>query len=53
VGVKIKSLRNQAIQYHLFHGRQDREEIYQEHKKMMKEKQNRNKYICDNGLVKK
>ncbi|MDI3526363.1 MAG: hypothetical protein PWR03_546 [Tenuifilum sp.] len=49
-GYKINSVRNLAVQYHLYHKENwhDQEQNYQ----MMMEKQKRNEFVCKNGLVK-
>ncbi|QKG81091.1 glycosyltransferase [Tenuifilum thalassicum] len=49
-GYKINSVRNLAVQYHLYHKENwhDQEQNYQ----MMMEKQKRNEFVCRNGLVK-
>jgi cellulose synthase/poly-beta-1,6-N-acetylglucosamine synthase-like glycosyltransferase len=51
-GIKFKSLRNKAVQYHLFHKRKDRSDIYEENFKLYQKKKSKNQYFCDNGLVK-
>lgn len=52
-GYKHKSLRNLAVQYHLYHKESWNEENVRINIKICREKQQRNEYICENGLEKK
>ncbi|HBI81278.1 MAG TPA: glycosyl transferase [Bacteroidales bacterium] len=49
-GYKIKSLRNVAVQYHLYHKENWNDQ--EENIRMMLDKKKRNEFICKNGLVK-
>lgn len=49
-GYKLKSVRNVAVQYHLYH--KENWSNQEENIRMMLEKQKRNEFICKNGLVK-
>ena len=49
-GYKLKSVRNVAVQYHLYH--KENWSNQDENIRMMLEKQKRNEFICKNGLVK-
>ncbi len=50
VGYRIKSIRNLAVVYHLYH--RERWNDQSENIKMMLEKQSRNEFFCRNGLTK-
>jgi cellulose synthase/poly-beta-1,6-N-acetylglucosamine synthase-like glycosyltransferase len=49
-GFTIKSVRNMAVQYHLFH--KENWTSQEENLRIMAEKQARNEFICKNGLTK-
>lgn len=49
-GFTIKSIRNMAVQYHLFH--KENWTSQEENLRIMAEKQARNEFICKNGLTK-
>ncbi|PRX35693.1 galactosyltransferase-like protein [Orenia metallireducens] len=53
IGVEFKSLRNKAIQYHLFHGRNGQKEAFNKNKKIYKKKKEKGDVFCQNGLIKK
>ena len=50
-GFKHKSVRNLAVQYHLYH--KENWVNQDENLSKMLEKQSRKEYICKNGLIKK
>lgn len=49
-GYRLKSVHNVAVQYHLYH--KENWSNQEENFRIMLEKQNRNEFICKNGLVK-
>lgn len=51
-GLKLVSVKNKAIVYHLFHKKHYTNEIVSRNLKMMKEKQRKNLVVCINGLKK-
>ncbi|TDX59243.1 glycosyltransferase [Orenia marismortui] len=53
IGVKFKSLRNKAIQYHLFHGRGGQKEAFKNNQKIYNRKKKEGNVFCHNGLIKK
>jgi cellulose synthase/poly-beta-1,6-N-acetylglucosamine synthase-like glycosyltransferase len=50
MGFKLFSVRNLAVQYHLFHKENWNDQL--ENEKMMQDKISRNIFVCSNGLVK-
>jgi cellulose synthase/poly-beta-1,6-N-acetylglucosamine synthase-like glycosyltransferase len=52
IGIKFKSLRNLAIQYHLFHGRENRTENHNKNEKLYNQKKKEGNIFCINGLIK-
>ncbi len=51
LGYTLKSVRNLAVQYHLYHKENWKDQ--KENVKMMNEKKSQNLYRCNNGLVKR
>jgi len=50
LGYKLVSVRNTAVQYHIYHKENWADQS--ENQRMMYEKQHAKKFVCDNGLVK-
>lgn len=50
LGYKLASVRNTAVQYHIWHKENWTDQS--ENQRMMYEKQDAKKFVCDNGLVK-
>jgi len=50
--VKFVSMKNKAIQYHLFHKRFEREDIYKINKALFEEKSKNFNYKCIHGIIK-
>ncbi len=51
LGYKLVSVRNLAVQYHLYH--KENWNNQEDNLKLMKSKMSKNMYICNNGLIKK
>lgn len=52
IGVRGKSLKNKAIVYHLYHkGKYSKEDLFF-NKRILKNKKEKNKWFCENGLKK-
>lgn len=51
IGAKYKSIKNKAVQYHIFHGREGRHDTIKGDS-ILKESRNKNAYFCKNGLNK-
>lgn len=50
IGIKIVSVKNRAIQYHLFHERKNRDNIHARNKEIYNRKKEAGQYFCKNGL---
>ncbi len=50
LGYRLYSLRNLAVQYHLYHKENWTDQS--ENERLMNEKKSEKKYVCDNGLIK-
>ncbi len=51
IGIEVRSIRNKAIQYHLYHRKKDRRGLADRNRELCREKMAKKLYSCKNGLI--